>query len=276
MKGGRVRKTLNPGITSIIDKQLDDLFLDILEINAGDNLEIDLLQRDYAVVLIWGQAECRLGNGTVYSLERRLNPFDFPPSVLMLSGAGSLSINANEQTLLALGSAPYLKPCPVQYIGPQNVRENSRGKDNWQRNVRLVCWSDNTDADQLMIGETITPSGNWSTIPPHRHAVFHEENGFIHEVPYREIYYYQFSRPTGFGLSRQFDGDGSDNTYSIISGDAVYIDGGYHPVVCAPGADMYQLTLMSGPYRQSTAEIHPDYRFLVDGDNPFQNQEKKS
>jgi 5-deoxy-glucuronate isomerase len=140
--------------------------------------------------------------------------------------------------------------------------------------VRLVCWADNTVGEQLLIGETVTPSGNWSTIPPHRHARFIDSpNGHL-EVPYHEIYFYQFSHPAGFGLSRQFDDDGSDQSYALRTNDALYIDGGYHPVVCAPGGDMYQLTVMAGPYRESTASVHPGFLHLLEenGKNPFQHQ----
>ena len=113
-------------------------------------------------------------------------------------------------------------------------------------------------------------------MPPHRHDQYRDDSGKILEVPYQEVYFYQFSRPSGYGMNRQFNDDGSDSAYSLITDDAVYIDGGYHPVVCAPGTEMYQLTLMAGPYRQSTAEVSPEYRYLLGegGRNPFQNQEK--
>ena len=103
------------------------------------------------------------------------------------------------------------------------------------------------------------PSGNWSTVPPHRHQFDVEGE----EVPYEEIYYFRFSRPQGFGLIWQFDDD-MDQAFSLKTNDAVYISRGYHPVACGPGAMLYQLTLMSGPRRISQASLHPDYRFLLE------------
>ena len=54
-------------------------------------------------------------------------------------------------------------------ITPTDVKSGMRGADNWRREVRMVCWSDNTRGEMLLAGETCTPSGNWSTVPPHRH-----------------------------------------------------------------------------------------------------------
>lgn len=277
MNGGRVRKTLNPGLTHIIDNQLEDLFLDVLTFKAGEKLTVNLRDRDYAAVLIKGKAGCQLDNRYECEFDRRPDPFSYPPSALLFPGSGILTVTAGEPSLIALASAPRAEPCPIQLISPNDVRENVRGKENWSRKVRLVCWSDNATAGQLMVGETVTPSGNWSTIPPHRHAHFVKKDGEVLEVPYREVYFYQFSQPTGFGMNRQFDEDGTDKAYSLITGDAVFIDGGYHPVVCAPGAEMYQLTLMSGKYRQSTASVHPDFIHLLNSDeNPFSKQELKT
>lgn len=275
MNGGRIRPDVEFPFTSVVNGQLEDLFLDLVSLKKGDSFEFNAQNRDYAAVLIRGRMKCRTKDGTIYDLGCRPDPFSFLPSVLMFSGPREIIFHAGEDTFLALGSAVGERSCPIQLITPEMIRENTRGQDNWTRQVRLVCWSDNSRADRLMVGETVTPSGNWSTVPPHRHARYLEEKGEILEVPYREIYFYQFSKPAGFGMNRQFDDDGSDNAFSLISNDAVYIDGGYHPVVCAPGSDMYQLTLMSGTYRQSTASVHPDYEYLLNGEkSPFRRQEE--
>src|SRR5690625_6238904 len=89
-----------------------------------------------------------------------------------------------------------------------------RGVDNWERTVRFVCWSDNTEGNMLMAGETCTPSGNWSTMPPHRH----QYDILDKEVAYEEAYLFQFSKPQGFGLIWKFDEE-KDQAYSIRDGD---------------------------------------------------------
>jgi len=110
----------------------------------------------------------------------------------------------------------------------------------------------------LISGETLTPSGGWSTIPPHRHQYF--EDG--EEVPYEEIYFFQFSKPQGFGMAWQFNDEGTmDQAFSLRANDALYMSEGYHPVACGPGAELYHLTFISGPYRMSRSRIHQDFQF---------------
>jgi 5-deoxy-glucuronate isomerase len=118
----------------------------------------------------------------------------------------------------------------------------------------------------------VTPSGNWSTMPPHRHQ--YDIPG--QEVPYEEVYCFQFTKPQGFGLVWQFDDEGRmDQAFSVKSNDVVFMDKGYHPVVCGPGASFYQVTLIVGPYRMSKSRVHEDYKFLLEEssiDNPYAGQ----
>jgi 5-deoxy-D-glucuronate isomerase len=69
-----------------------------------------------------------------------------------------------------------------------------------------------------------------------------------------------------------------DNAFSVKNGDVAYMDAGYHPVVCAPGASLYQLTLMAGPKRMSLSSVHGSYRYLLEDNamvNPYQNQRSR-
>ena len=49
-------------------------------------------------------------------------------------------------------------------------------------------------AHRLLICEVYTPSGNWSSYPPHKHDV-HAPPG---EVDLEEIYYYRIDRAEGY------------------------------------------------------------------------------
>jgi 5-deoxy-glucuronate isomerase len=245
MNGGRVRRKPGPGVTPIIDSQLSDLHLDHVLLGNGESIRVNFTQREYAIVLIEGALSCTFDSGRRVEIGPRGNPFSERPWVIMTSGPDGCILEGQPSASGMIASSPITVPRETQIVTPEDVRENLRGEDNWRRLVRLVCWSDNTTGEQLMIGETVVPSGNWATMPPHRHDRYEpgrqnngEPDGEPEEVPYREIYYYRFSRPHGFGMCRQFDDDGTDNAFTLLANDAVYIDGGYHPVVCAPGADM--------------------------------------
>lgn len=113
-------------------------------------------------------------------------------------------------------------------------------------------------AERLMACELITPAGNWSSYPPHKHdatdpcLVSNEEIYFFRiagsdpVVPSRE----------GFGLHRTFTGPEHlkaglaelDETVEVRDGDLFCIPYGYHgPCVAAPGYDLYYLNVLAGP-----------------------------
>jgi 5-deoxy-glucuronate isomerase len=265
---GRARKPVGSGLTSIVGDELAMLRFSTLRLSPGDEFELTTGEREYAVVLIHGDAELGIGGGERFRLGPRANPFEDPPYAVFATREQSLSFRASAEVLFGLGSAPAAKLMKNTVITPELVKSGDRGAVNWSRHVRMVCWSDNTEGNLLIAGETCTPSGNWSTVPPHRHQ--HDIPG--EEVPYEEIYFFQFSRPQGFGLTWQFDDEGKmDQAFSLRAGDALYMSGGYHPVACGPGSTLYHLSLMAGPYRMSRASVHKDYRYLLEESN-LENQ----
>ncbi|RJO75323.1 5-deoxy-glucuronate isomerase [Nocardia panacis] len=106
-------------------------------------------------------------------------------------------------------------------------------------------------ADKLNACELITPDGNWSSYPPHKH----DEAGPC-EVINEEIYYFRIAgrdgvtpAPQGFGLHRTYTADGAlEADVAVRDGDVFLIPRGYHgPCVAAPGYPMYYLNVLAGP-----------------------------
>jgi 5-deoxy-glucuronate isomerase len=99
-------------------------------------------------------------------------------------------------------------------------------------------------ADKLMCVELLTPDGNWSSYPPHRH-----DDSAECPVNNEEIYYFRIAGQGGFGLHRTYTPDGEvDVTVRVGDGDVFLIPRGYHgPCVAAPGYPMYYLNVLAGP-----------------------------
>jgi 5-deoxy-glucuronate isomerase len=113
-------------------------------------------------------------------------------------------------------------------------------------------------AERLMAVELITPGGNWSSYPPHKHDAT-DPCQVINE----EIYFFKIAGADGvtpgregFGLHRTFTGPEHlkaglaelDETVEVRDGDVFCIPHGYHgPCVAAPGYDMYYLNVLAGP-----------------------------
>jgi 5-deoxy-glucuronate isomerase len=275
MACGRVRKPLNNGWNSIVEGQLHNLRMSVLLLEPGQAFRLSTNGREYACVLIQGECDFRLGGDRRERLGPRRNPFEDPPEAAFASKRQNITLEALRPSLLGVASAPAARRTESAIVRAADIGGGKRGIGNWEREVRFVCWSDNTDGNMLMAGETVTPSGNWSTIPPHRHQYDLPDE----EVPYEEVYFFRFSKPQGFGLAWQFDDDlQMDQAWSLRDGDALYMSEGYHPVACAPGADLYHLTFICGPRRVSRARVHPDFRFLLEEenlDNPYARQDVK-
>lgn len=106
-------------------------------------------------------------------------------------------------------------------------------------------------ADKLNACELITPDGNWSSYPPHKHDEASEC-----EVVNEEIYYFRIAGrdgitpgPEGFGLHRTYTADGElDENVAVRDGDVFLVPRGYHgPCIAAPGYPMYYLNVLAGP-----------------------------
>ena len=113
-------------------------------------------------------------------------------------------------------------------------------------------------AEKLICCELITPPGNWSSYPPHKHDAS-EPCAIVNE----EIYYYRIAGkdqvtpgPTGFGYHRTYTGPEHeaaglatiDETIEVRDHDVVLVPHGFHgPCIAAPGYPMYYLNVMAGP-----------------------------
>ncbi|SFB05323.1 5-deoxyglucuronate isomerase [Amycolatopsis marina] len=110
-------------------------------------------------------------------------------------------------------------------------------------------------ADKLNACELITPDGNWSSYPPHKHDEASEC-----EVVNEEVYYFRISGAGGFGLHRTYTADGElDENVAVRDGDVFLIPRGYHgPCVAAPGYPMYYLNVLAGPAEERSMAFCDD------------------
>ena len=142
-----------------------------------------------------------------------------------------------------MGTKIKKEPCLVT---PDKVKERIVGKDNWQRTVYDVLCPEQVDCAHLLMGETINPSGNWSSYPPHKHDC----DNLPTEAKLEEIYFFQVNPEQGFGFQRIYThGDSVDETFTVTHNTLVVIPQGYHPVVAAPGYQLYYLWVLAGEKR---------------------------
>jgi len=149
-------------------------------------------------------------------------------------------------------------PVELRGAGPATRQVTNFGAPGvWDHAERLICC------------ELITPPGNWSSYPPHKHDAT-DPCPVVNE----EIYYYRIAgadqvTPSreGFGLHRTYTGPEHvtaglaelDEFLEVRDGDVVLIPHGYHgPCVAAPGYPMYYLNVLAGAGAQRSMDFCDD------------------
>ncbi|MBZ3900846.1 5-deoxy-glucuronate isomerase [Streptomyces griseiscabiei] len=160
----------------------------------------------------------------------------------------------------ALAGAKCERRLPARYGPAPEVPVEDRGSGNCARQVRNFASADAFECDKLITVEVITPGGNWSSYPPHKH----DENRPGEETELEEIYYFEIDGPNGFGYQRVSPSreGGSEVLAEVRSGDAVLVPDGWHgPSIAQPGHSMYYLNVMAGPGSERKWQIcfHPDH-----------------
>ncbi len=108
------------------------------------------------------------------------------------------------------------------------------GSTSQQRVVNIVIGK-NVEAGRLLGGFTISEPGNWTSWPPHEHAVMLEEMYVYFDMP-----------APAFGLQLVYnDTEYPELVTPVRDGDAVLMPRGYHPNVSVPGHRICFLWLMA-------------------------------
>jgi 5-deoxy-glucuronate isomerase len=111
----------------------------------------------------------------------------------------------------------------------------------------------------LLVVEVITPGGNWSSYPPHKH-----DTPGVSETQLEETYYHRIKHRPGYAFQRVYTDDRSlDETMTVEDGDVVLVPRGYHPVGAPHGQDLYYLNTMAGPVRKWMFTTQPGFEDMV-------------
>jgi 5-deoxy-glucuronate isomerase len=142
-----------------------------------------------------------------------------------------------------------------RHLDRAEVPVELRGAGSCSREVRNFGVPATLDADSIIACEVVTPAGNWSSYPPHKH----DEHREGVETELEEIYYFETQVADGADAGPTADPVGYQRVYGtadrpidvfaeVRSGDVVLVPHGWHgPSMAAPGYDLYYLNVMAGP-----------------------------
>lgn len=212
---------------------------------------------EMCVVVVSGSALEVAGPGGPWRIEGRRSPFDGLPSALWLPDGRDVEISAPGGASVAVATAPRsdrsgVSPNPI-LIPPSDVRVELRGSGRASREIHHII-EPAFAGDRLEVVEVLTPAGNWSSWPPHKHDVA----AMPDEAKLEETYHYRFRDGDGWGIQRLYRPDGSrDAAWAVRDGDVVLVTDGYHPFAASPTGDAYYLNALAGDERTMACSFDP-------------------
>ena len=163
---------------------------------------------EYGLVILGGTCSVRSPRGNWATVGRRQNVFQGMPYALYLPRQTEFVVEALSPELdIAYGWCAAKESHPARLVKPSDVEIEIRGGDNVTRQINKMI-PPGFPASRLIVVEVYTPSGNWSSYPPHKqdeHIV--DASGKILEADLEEVYFYKINRPEGFAYQRIYTPD---------------------------------------------------------------------
>ena len=235
---------------------------DLHRLAAGQTLSRRTGPREVCLVLVAGAADVDAGEVLFENIGGRASPFeDKAPGAVYVSHHSSWTVPARSDVELAVCSAPGGEDeRPGRLIEAAEMGTETRGRESNTRHVRNILPDTDPTAQSLLVVEVITPPGNWSSYPPHKH----DTDALPDESLLEETYYHRLDPPQGFAFQRVYTDDRSlDETMTVQNGDVVCVPRGYHPAGTPFGYQLYYLNVMAGPTRKWVFRNDPEHEWVI-------------
>ncbi|MFL6083181.1 MAG: 5-deoxy-glucuronate isomerase [Mycobacterium sp.] len=231
--------------------------LKVVELESPRELTLDTGDTEVMILPLSGQGTVEADN-EAFELSPRASVFDGPADMVYIGTGQGYTLRGEGR--FAICGARAVRQLPNRRVAAADVPVELRGTGNCSRQVHNFGTAGVFEADSLIACEVITPGGNWSSYPAHKH----DENSPV-ESALEEIYYFEIdSGPDdsrGFGYHRVYGTPERpiEVLEEVRSGDVVLVPHGYHgPSVAAPGYHMYYLNVMAGPGEERAWRIVDD------------------
>lgn len=249
----------------------DTITFQARRLTAGQSWSFATGGNELALVVLGGQVGVTSNRGDWPAIGSRTNVFAGLPSALYLPRATTFTVTAGSDSEFAVAWAATDQDHAPRLVTPGDVSTEIRGGDNATRQINDII-PPGFPCHRLVVVEVYTPSGNWSSYPPHKHDVHKTDTaGNVLEADLDEIYYYKLDRPAGFALQRVYTAPESplhragypiDAVLLARNNDVVLVPEGYHPVTSAPGYTTYYLNVLAGSAQSLANSDDPHHTWV--------------
>jgi Uncharacterized enzyme involved in inositol metabolism len=242
----------------------------VFALSPGERVVVPGAEAEYLVLPLAGSCVVEVC-GNEYTIEGRESIWTDITDYMYIPRNTDATIVSAEGGRFALPGAVASKDLPVTYCDRSQVQTGLRGAGPSSRQVNNYALGNEVETSHLLACEVLTPGGNWSSYPPHKH----DEHNDV-ERKLEEIYFYQV-RPgngldDGFAFQRIYTSSAGEMDFcaEVHDGDVVVMPFGYHgPAAAAPGYDLYYLNVMAGPSEDAVWLMtdDPKYAWIRDSWN---------
>lgn len=249
----------------------DYISFQVRELAAGESWSFETGGHELAVVNLTGRYAVHSSRGSWTGIGGRASVFEDAAHALYLPRHTTFTVTAEVAGEFAVTWVPTDRDHAPWLIRPSDVRRSLRGGDNVTRQINDLL-PPGSPVHRLVLVEVYTPSGSWSSYPPHKHDRHQvAPDGRLVEADLEEVYYYRIDRPEGYAYQRIYTDDSSpihqagapiDALLLARDREAILVPEGYHPVASAPGYTTYYLNVLAGS-AQSLANVEdPRYAWV--------------
>lgn len=242
-------------------------------LNQGAQWECETRDCELAFVNLSGRYRIASNRGTWENVGGRASVFESAAHALYLPPDTAFTVTAEQAGECAAAWVPAEEAHPPWLIRPQDVPVSIRGGDHACRQINDLL-PPGSPVQRLVLVEVYTPSGNWSSYPPHKHDAHIEDGaGGLTEADLEEIYFFKFDRPEGYAHMHVYTDASSPMHQAGAPIDAVVtpeencvvlVPEGYHPVASPPGYMTYYLNVLAGSAQSLANQDDPRHAWIKD------------
>ncbi|MFD1676271.1 5-deoxy-glucuronate isomerase [Alicyclobacillus fodiniaquatilis] len=236
---------------------------EVYRLKAGEKVTVSTADKETAVIVLEGKCDVTVGQHQFPAVGSRDSVFsELPPEFVYCPPGQPVSFQASVAAEVAVATSVADEGVgEARHVRAEEIAFERRGEGSTTRMIHHLL-DEHHPAKKLLLVEVVTPAGNWSSYPPHKH----DEEIPSQESYLEETYYYRIDPPHGQALQRVYDKQDLNAVLTPSDGDVVLVPKGYHPVASPPGFTTYYLNVMAGHGRVWKYTIDEDYRHIAPKD----------
>ncbi len=241
-------------------------FFNRIILKKNQKYSYQLQNHESLIVLVRGKVDVKVGESVFNQVGKREDVWDgLPDSVYVPKGfLCEIKGLADKVELFIAGgkTAKVFSPFRIKPRDTVKVQYGSDGTKTHRKIIHILGQNVEGKVGNLLVSELFTVGkGGWSGFPPHKH----DQQRPPKETYFEEIYQFRFKPESGFAAQFLFKENDFGPVYHVKNGSTFLIDKGYHPVVVAPGYQMYYFTILIGKKSRSLIQyFHKDFKDQVE------------